>query len=235
MNQELIDYIEKSKEKGVSNEDIKKALLDAGWREDDVNAVLRSTIKTSQKSPIPTPKPLASSKISSDMQHLHPRTVWLFFFRYSSGFIIGLLFLSTWIFPVASNYFKKISYIIMAEIIIIILFLCINYIFARLTYHFWRYQLTENAYKAERGVIFKRYVSIPYERIQNVDIYRGILDRIMGLSDLQIQTAGYTAAGPRGIGRGFSSEGRLPGLHRQRAEEIREELIKKAKGNKSGM
>lgn len=110
----------------------------------------------------------------------------------------------------------------------------ISYIWARLSYRFWRYQLTEDAYKSERGIIFKRYVSIPYERIQNVDIYRGILDRLLGLSDLQIQTAGYGAAGGHGL-RGFGSEGRLPGLSKEKAEEMREELIRRAKGGKSGV
>jgi uncharacterized membrane protein YdbT with pleckstrin-like domain len=104
-----------------------------------------------------------------------------------------------------------------------------SYIWARLSYKYYGYELTDSAVKVEYGVIYKRYVSIPYERIQNVDIYRGILDRLLGLSDIQIQTAGYGAVGGRGA-RGWGAEGRLPALDPKRAEELREELIKRAKG-----
>lgn len=169
-----------------------------------------------------------------NLQKLHPWAVWLFFFRYAASFIIAAIFVGIWIVAAISEGVTGIGYTI--EIVIAIIFLLIvgNYIWARLSYHFWRYQLTEDSYRAERGVIFKRYISIPYERIQNVDIYRGILDRILGLSDLQIQTAGYGAVGSRGL-RGFGSEGRLPGIDRQTAEKLRDELIKRAKGNKSGV
>jgi len=80
----------------------------------------------------------------------------------------------------------------------------------------------------EKGIIWKRNVSIPYERIQNVDILRGIFARMFGLSDLQIQTAGQSAT--TGFSLLSSSEGRLPGLDIQTAEKLRDELIKRAKG-----
>jgi len=85
--------------------------------------------------------------------------------------------------------------------------------------------------KIEKGVIWKKYISIPYERIQNVDIYRGILARILGLSDLHIQTAGYSAYGKHGMG----SEGRFPGLDTRTAEQLREQLVKRAKGTRQGL
>lgn len=94
-------------------------------------------------------------------------------------------------------------------------------------YNNYKYQLTEDTVKIEKGVIWKHYVSIPYERIQNVDIHRGILARILGLSDLQIQTAGISGF--------YLSEGRLPGLDTQTAEQLRDGLIKKVKGTKQGL
>jgi len=107
----------------------------------------------------------------------------------------------------------------------------ISYIWAKLSYRFWRYDFTEDAIKIEKGVIWKKYISIPYERVQNVDIYRGILARIFKLSDLHIQTAGYSGYGKYGMG----TEGRLPGLDIQTAEQLREELVKKVKGTKQGL
>lgn len=37
LNEELIKYIKENREKGFSNDVIKKALLEAGWKEEDIN------------------------------------------------------------------------------------------------------------------------------------------------------------------------------------------------------
>jgi membrane protein YdbS with pleckstrin-like domain len=110
-------------------------------------------------------------------------------------------------------------------------YLAFCYFWAGLSYRFWQYELTENALRIEKGVIFKKYISIPYERIQNVDIYRGILARLLGLSDLQVQTAGYSGYGKHGM----MTEGRLPGLDTKVAEELRDKLVGKIKGTKQGL
>lgn len=109
----------------------------------------------------------------------------------------------------------------------------LGYIWAKLSYRFYKYELVEDGFRKESGVIWKKYVTIPYERIQNVDIYRGILARMLGLSDLQIQTAGMSATvGRYGFG-GAGAEGRLPGVSQQDAEKLRDGLIKRARGSKN--
>ena len=110
--------------------------------------------------------------------------------------------------------------------IIIPAFLVLCFVWAKLSYHFYRYELTESGFRKELGVIYKKYVTIPYDRIQNVDIYRGIAARILGLSDLNIQTAGTSMQTMRG-------EGRLPGLSREVAEQLRDELIQRARQSKN--
>lgn len=110
--------------------------------------------------------------------------------------------------------------------IIIPAFLVLCFVWAKLSYHFYRYELTEAGFRKELGVIYKKYVTIPYDRIQNVDIYRGIAARILGLSDLNIQTAGTSMQTMRG-------EGRLPGLSREVAEQLRDELIQRARQSKN--
>lgn len=173
------------------------------------------------------------------MQQLHPKAFWIFFLHFL--FTIGLLglflsFSSIWPFISAtqSELGKGPITLPWGWIILgIIFWIIFCYIWAKLTYRFWRYQLAEDALKVEKGIIWKKYISIPYERIQNVDIYRGVLARIFGLSDLQIQTAGYSGGYGR-YGKG-ESEGKLPGIDMQLAEQLREELVKKAKGAKSGI
>ena len=82
-------------------------------------------------------------------------------------------------------------------------------------------------------MIYKKYVTIPYDRIQNVDIHRGILARLLGLSDLNIQTAGFSATvGRYGVG-GASAEGRLPGTSREVSEQLRDELIQRSRQSKN--
>lgn len=110
---------------------------------------------------------------------------------------------------------------------IIIFGFVVDYILARLTYHFYNYELGEEALRIERGIIEKRQIFIPYERIQNVDIYRGIFERMLGLSEISIQTAGYGITT-----EAMGAEGKLPGLSVEDAEKLREELLQKVKGAK---
>ncbi len=164
------------------------------------------------------------------MEKLDPQAVWLFFFRFLG---IGLLILIIAILRIgigsATIEERLDSKILLLAFLFLVIF---SYLWAKLSYNAYKYELTEEVFKKEHGVIWKRYVSIPYERIQNIDIHRGILARILDLSDLMIHTAGYSGYGVTSI---RSPEGKLPGLSKERAEELRNELIKRAKGTKSGM
>ncbi len=165
------------------------------------------------------------------MKQLHPKAVWLFFIPSILFTFLFLLFVG---FPLGAILADALqtsknptNAIIMTVILVLIVFLFIflPYLWAKLTYRFYRYELSEMGFRKESGVIIKSYITIPYERIQNVDIYRGILARLLGLSDLKIQTAGYSNPN-----RG--AEGKLPGLAPEDAEKLRDELILRAK--KSG-
>lgn len=92
-------------------------------------------------------------------------------------------------------------------------------LWAKLVYKNYFYELTNKSFRKERGVIGKKYVDIPYTRIQNIDIHRGLIARIIGLSDLYIQTAGMSGQ--------IGAEGTLPGLDPQEAIRLRDELISK--------
>ncbi len=113
-----------------------------------------------------------------------------------------------------------------APFLILVLLLVALFVAAKLGYKFYKYELTDMGFRKESGIIWKQYVTIPYDRIQNVDIYRGVLARILGLSDLQIHTAG--------VGGVAMGEGRLPGLSVADAERMRDELIMRAKQSRNG-
>jgi uncharacterized protein len=74
-----------------------------------------------------------------------------------------------------------------------------------------------------RGLLFQRFVSIPYGRMQLVDINRGPLARAMGLSELKF----VTAAAASGV--------TIPGIPEQDAEELRDTLVTLAESRRAGL
>ena len=70
-------------------------------------------------------------------------------------------------------------------------------------------------------MILKKYISIPYERVQNVDIKRGVFARVFGYSQINIQTAGFSAMP--------GAEAMIPAVSVEEAEITRDFLMKKAK------
>lgn len=166
------------------------------------------------------------------MRYLDRKAILLFMLNYMIGTLVTFLFLGFIIVASTLTYSRDSSFALYALLCFtvgIIVLVGFSYLWAVLTYNNYKFELSEDSFKKEQGVIFKRYVSIPYDRIQNVDIYRGILARLLGLSDLQIQTAGFSFTGQYGA----ATEGRLPGLSRQDAEQLRDELIARAKQRKA--
>jgi membrane protein YdbS with pleckstrin-like domain len=83
--------------------------------------------------------------------------------------------------------------------------------------------LREDDLVFRRGLFFERVVAVPYGRLQLVDIHRGPLLRLFGLSNLKFVTAAAT------------TDVALPGLPRQEAEEVRDHLIRVAESRRSGL
>jgi len=165
------------------------------------------------------------------MKQLDPKVVWLFFFSFVLRSFLPIMFLSIWGssfldgFDDLDNRSEFLFGFLNWLWVIVPVFLILCFVSAKLTYHFYRYELTDAGFRKEFGIISKKYVTIPYDRIQNVDINRGILARILGLSDLNIQTAGTSGA--------IGAEGRLPGVSREIAEQLRDELIQRAHQSKN--
>lgn len=178
------------------------------------------------------------------MKRLDPKAVWLFFIQNTIGWLFFVIFTSScFIFPVVMSFIDDrpsrapsfgslgVMYIVgLVLVSVVVILIC--YIFAKLTYSNYKYELKDDGFYKESGVITKKYVTIPYERIQNVDINRGILARLFGLSDLQIQTAGMSVTYGKYGAYGVNSEGRLPALSESDAMLVRDEVIKRAKGKR---
>ncbi|MDP3992748.1 MAG: PH domain-containing protein [bacterium] len=157
------------------------------------------------------------------MKNLHPKAQTLFLLNNLLGLFVvfggGYFWLLIIPAPetstsLLSNYWESFLVFGLAAIFLL------SWLFAWLGYINYKYELGDLGFRKEYGVIWKRYVMIPYSRIQNIDIHRGILARTLGLSDIMIQTAGNS--GQYGV-----SEGRLPAIGKDEAMSLRDELLKR--------
>lgn len=160
-------------------------------------------------------------------EKLHVGARWLFRFRAYGTALAIPIFLLFLVVPLIGAIIQShaLTFVLVIFLAYIIIFLIISEIYARLSYNNWFYEFTDTNLKLERGIIWKRYSNVPYERVQNVDIRRGIMARIFGFSSVMIQTAGYSM--PVGNRISNSAEGYIPAVSVENAEKIRDFLMKK--------
>ncbi|WP_258059660.1 PH domain-containing protein [Rathayibacter rathayi] len=85
------------------------------------------------------------------------------------------------------------------------------------------YLLRQDDLLFRRGIMFQRFVSVPYGRMQLIDVNRGPLARALGLADLRF----VTAAAATGVS--------IPGLAEAEAEELRDHLVELAESRRAGL
>lgn len=85
------------------------------------------------------------------------------------------------------------------------------------------YVLREDDLLFRRGILFERFVAVPYGRLQLVDVTRGPLLRALGLANLKF----VTASAATGV--------QLPGLPLEEAERLRDRLVELAETRRSGL
>lgn len=105
----------------------------------------------------------------------------------------------------------------------IILVLLVNAVLAFRRVRAIGYVLREDDFLFRRGIMFERVIAVPYGRLQLVDITRGPLLRMLGLSTLKFITASVAT----GV--------QLPGLPEQEAEALRDRLVELAETRRSGL
>jgi len=85
------------------------------------------------------------------------------------------------------------------------------------------YQLRDDDLLFRRGILYQRFVAVPYGRMQLVDINRGPLSRMLNLSELKF----VTAAASTGV--------TIPGLREADAETLRDRLVALAETRRAGL
>src|SRR5262245_50494695 len=74
------------------------------------------------------------------------------------------------------------------------------YLFFR--YHTLRYRFDDEGIHMKVGILFRREINLTYARIQDIHLRSGIIQRWLGLANVQIQTASGSS-GPELIIEGF--------------------------------
>ena len=85
------------------------------------------------------------------------------------------------------------------------------------------YQLRDDDVLFRRGILYQRFVAVPYGRMQLVDITHGPLDRGFGIAQLKF----VTAAAATGV--------IIPGLEQATAETLRDHLVTVAESRRTGL
>ncbi len=87
---------------------------------------------------------------------------------------------------------------------------------ASLTYRHWRYRVGEEGLELRHGVFVRTHSSIPYHRVQQIDVTAGPLDRALGLRTLVVRTASST------------TDATIPGIAAERAEALRRRILERS-------
>jgi membrane protein YdbS with pleckstrin-like domain len=166
------------------------------------------------------------------MDKLHPGARWVFRLRAYGALVFIGIFATIWVSGLIRFFVSGVGAVLIMVLLFYLLFvILIAEVYARMSYNRWKYEFTKDGLKLERGIIWKRYTNIPYQRVQNVEIHRGVIARMIGFSTVDIETAGYSGFGGAymrfGNRRRYRSEGHIPALSKEGAEKTREFVMKK--------
>jgi len=108
-------------------------------------------------------------------------------------FILVLFLLLCFVVPVALvPDVPLVADVIILAIVLVIVVLYL--IWVKMYYNSMWYELHDDEMRWKRGVIFRSTGIVPYNRITNIDIKQGPVMRLLGISTVSIQTAGYSGA-----------------------------------------
>ena len=86
------------------------------------------------------------------------------------------------------------------------------YLYNRAYVKTFSYKISEDHIIIHHGVLTKTVATIPYSRIQNINIVNGVFDRMFKLYTVKIETAGSSAAAASAQSGHIRPEGYIPGL-----------------------
>jgi membrane protein YdbS with pleckstrin-like domain len=145
---------------------------------------------------------------------LHPNAKIALIIKPMIGVIIFVVLLILPWFAVMLNGDLPITIFLLSFAVIIVVLFSLIIAWAIMFYNRYLFRIGGDAVYINRGILWKRNVMIPYERIQHTSITRGPIDILLGLHILNVFTAGTGSVGARfgGAASAFAAEGSIPGL-----------------------
>lgn len=152
-------------------------------------------------------------------RHLAPTAKVLFFVNY-----IGITSLLLPLFVIGMYFEPLLVGILFATYFVVI------YLIAVLVWNHFYFAVEEEGFRIDYGIVNKRHVTIPFRQVQNVNITRTLIDRVLGIGKLEIESAGSSYAKKRDVVGGTRSkaEGFLPGLTMKEAEHLHDLILQKS-------
>lgn len=158
---------------------------------------------------VPLPPPPGA-----DLQRLDPRVV--AYWMVAGLLVVAVLGVAAWfgVAELTARYKEHASWIQIAAASLLGA-LALGALFEPvLSFWCWRFAIDHEVLEARYGVVFREEKVIPINRLQHVDLMRGPIERLFGLSTLVVFTAGTEGA-----------TFRLPGLAKQRAKDLRDRIL----------
>jgi membrane protein YdbS with pleckstrin-like domain len=137
-------------------------------------------------------------------------------------FLILLVAIKLQAFPFL-NFFSPVSDILIYVEVLLLLLILVSLFSEILYFRNYFYDLKEDGLIVRKGVITKHEVTVPLDKIQDIYVDQDFLDRIFGLYDLHIATAGFG-----------SSDIHIDGINYMSSETLRELLLGKTGKAKKG-
>lgn len=115
---------------------------------------------------------------------------------------------------------------LLAGLVLTALIVGVSWVWAGLTFDRYRFAVKDEEVLVTKGVLFITRTTIPFARIQNINVVQGPIMRYFGLQSVSLETAGASYANVRG-------EGHLAGLSEGYAEEVADALMELVKRYKA--
>lgn len=167
---------------------------------------------TSFTNPIVPPDQMPEIR-KEDFQPVDPKYLRLIYYRIAITFLFMGAALAFLLLVSDEGWPPALTWILAGFILFISVY---SLIISKLSFPYRGYLIREKDLSYKRGLLTFKLSSIPYKRIQHVELNQGVLAKRMGLASIKIFTAG-----------GSSDDLSIPGLPIETAKQIRAFLTEK--------
>lgn len=99
----------------------------------------------------------------------------------------------------------------------------VAWLLAEFNYRSWGYVEQADEFLMTHGVLVRRFLMVPYGRMQLVDVNSNVFQQWFGIATVRLYTAAAT------------TEARLPGIPRDEADRLRDRLVAKSEARSMGL